>query len=130
MKYILCGILGVVLGFLVFYLLFRIANKDKLYRRLKEKQERGKKKLPKPNFTKAVLVAVLLTYFIGLVIGIKVTLIDFSQFGVLATYIATPTTTVIALYCWKAKAENLIKIKQGFPEETKDISIDLNNINV
>lgn len=50
--------------------------------------------------------------------------------GVLATYIATPTTTVIALYCWKAKAENIIKIKQGYPEETKDISVDLNNINI
>lgn len=42
----------------------------------------------------------------------------------------TPTTTVIALYCWKAKAENIIKIKKGYPEETKDISVDLNNINI
>lgn len=48
----------------------------------------------------------------------------------IATYIATPTTTVIALYCWKAKAENIIKIKKGYPEETKDISVDLNNINI
>lgn len=39
-------------------------------------------------------------------------------------------TTVIALYCWKAKAENIIKIKKGYPEETKDISVDLNNINI
>ena len=127
MKYLLYGILGIILGFLVFYLLFRIANKSRLYRKLTEE---GKKKLPKPNFTKAVLVAVLFTYFVGLYIGIKVTLIDYSQFGVLATYIATPTTTVIALYCWKAKAENIIKIKQGYPEETKDISVDLNNINI
>lgn len=71
-----------------------------------------------------------MTYFVGLVIGIIVTLIEFSQFGVLATYIAAPTTTVIALYCWKAKAENIIKIKQGFPEETKDMPVDLNNINL
>ena len=95
-----------------------------------EQKKRSKKKLPKPNFTKLVLVAVLFTYFVGLYIGIKVTLIDYSQFGVLATYIATPTTTVIALYCWKAKAENIIKIKKGYPEETKDISVDLNNINI
>ena len=127
MKYLLCGILGIILGFLIFYLLFRIANKNRLYRKLKAE---GKKKMPKPNFTKAVLVAVLFTYFVGLYIGIKVTLIDYSQFGVLATYIATPTTTVIALYCWKAKAENIIKIKQGYPEETKDIPVDLNNITV
>lgn len=127
MKYLLHGILGIILGFFVFYLLFRIANRNRLYRKLTEE---GKKKLPKLNFTKVVLVAVLFTYFVGLYIGIKVTLIDYSQFGVLATYIATPTTTVIALYCWKAKAENIIKIKKGYPEETKDISVDLNNINI
>lgn len=127
MKYLICGILGIAIGFFVFYLLFRIANKDKLCRKL---QDGSKRKLPKPNFTKLVLVAVLFTYFVGLYIGIKVTLIDYSQFGVLATYIATPTTTVIALYCWKAKAENIIKIKKGYPEETKDISVDLNSINI
>ncbi len=127
MKYLLCGIFGVIVGFLIFYLLFRIANKNKFCKKL---QECGKKKLTKPNFTKAVLVAILFTYFVGLYVGIKVTLIDYSQFGVLATYIATPTTTVIALYCWKAKAENIIKIKQGYPEETKDMPVDLNNISI
>ena len=126
MKYLLCGIFGVIVGFLIFYLLFRIANKEKLRKMLQE--GKVKKKIPKPNFTKAVLVAVLFTYFVGLYIGIKVTLMDYSQFGVLATYIATPTTTVIALYCWKAKAENIIKIKKGNPAETKDIPVDLNNI--
>lgn len=95
-----------------------------------KKQLQKKGKTAKPNFTKMVLVAVLLTYFVGLTIGIRVTLLDFNQFGVLATYIATPTTTVIALYCWKAKAENIIKIKKGYPEETKDISVDLNNIHI
>lgn len=127
MKYLVCGILGVVLGFFIFYLLFRIANKN---RRTKKSTAESEKTFTKPNFTKAVLVAVLFTYFVGLYIGIKVTLIDYSQFGVLATYIATPTTTVIALYCWKAKAENIIKIKQGYPEETKDIPVDLNNISI
>ena len=62
MKYLLCGILGVVLGFFIFYLLFRIANKNRLYKQLKAK---GKRKIPKPNFTKAVLVAVLFTYYIS-----------------------------------------------------------------
>lgn len=127
MKYLICGTLGIVVESLIFCLLFRIANKNRIVKKL---EENGVKKLPKPNFTKAVLVAVLFAYFVGLYIGIKVTLIDYSQFGVLATYIATPTTTVIALYCWKAKAENIIKIKQGYPEETKDISVDLNNINI
>ena len=42
----------------------------------------------------------------------------------------TTVNITFALYCWKAKAENIIKIKQGYPEETKDISVDLNNINI
>lgn len=126
MKYLLCGILGVVLGFLLFFLLFRIRN-SRGYRKRKVK---GSRKLPKPNFTKAVLMAVLCTYFVGLYVGIRVTLADYTQFGVLATYIAAPTTTVIALYCWKAKAENIIKIKQGHPEETEGVPVDLNNIMV
>lgn len=124
MQYLISGILGIVLGFFVFYLLFRIAQKNR------KLMADGKTKKSKPNFTKAVLLAVLFTYFVGLFIGVKVTFIDYSLFGILATYIATPTTTVIALYCWKAKAENIIKIKQGYPDETKDISVDLNNINI
>ena len=120
MSYLLYGIFGVVVGFLIFCLLFRNAKR----------KSGNKRKIPKPNFTKAVLVAVLFTYFIGLYIGIKVTFMDYSQFGILATYIATPTTTVIALYCWKAKAENIMKIKKSNPEETKDMPIDLNNITV
>ena len=124
MKYLICVVTGVLLGFFIFRLLFRIENK----RQRTRKQRKERKETF--NFTKAVLVAVLFTYFIGLAIGIIVTLKDFSQFGVLATYIAAPTTTVIALYCWKAKAENLVKIKQGYQKETGGIPVDLNNINI
>ena len=58
MKYLICGILGIAIGFFIFYLLFRIANQN---RRVKKNF-----KFAKPNFTKAVLVAVLCTYFVGL----------------------------------------------------------------
>lgn len=84
----------------------------------------------RPNFTKFIFVIVLCTYFIGVATGVYVVVKDDSQFGVLATYIATPTTAIITLYCWKAKAENIVKIKQGYPEETKDTSVDLNNIQI
>ncbi len=36
MKYLICGILGIAIGFFVFYLLFRIANKDKLCKKLQD----------------------------------------------------------------------------------------------
>lgn len=83
----------------------------------------------KPEFSKIVLVLVLLTYFVGVFIGVKISLIDISQLGVLLAYIGTPTAAAIGFYCWKAKAENLIKIKRENPEETQGIPIDLNNIN-
>ncbi len=83
----------------------------------------------KLEFSKIVLVLVLLTYFVGVFIGVKISLIDISQLGVLLAYIGTPTAAAIGFYCWKAKAENLIKIKRDNPEETQGIPIDLNNIN-
>ena len=83
----------------------------------------------KAEFSKIVLALVLLTYFVGVFIGVKISLIDISQLGVLLAYIGTPTAAAIGFYCWKAKAENLVKIKRDNPEETKDIPIDLNNIN-
>lgn len=92
---------------------------------------RGRKKgtRRKAEFSKIVLALVLLTYFVGVFIGVKISLIDISQLGVLLAYIGTPTAAAIGFYCWKAKAENLIKIKRDNPEETKDIPVDLNNIN-
>ena len=80
------------------------------------------------NFTKVILVIILLSYFMGVAAGVYVTMHDYSQFGTLAAYIAAPTTMIITLYCWKAKAENMVKLKQGFPEETRGTNIDLNQI--
>lgn len=93
-----------------------------------EYNNKFKKEEKKMNFTKIIFVAILFTYLIGVGAGVYVVVQDCGQFGILATYIATPTTAIITLYCWKAKAENMIKMKQGYPEETKDTSINLNNI--
>ena len=40
----------------------------------------------------------------------------------------TLTATAIGFYSWKAKAENVVKIKQAHPEETEGMPVDLNNI--
>ncbi len=82
----------------------------------------------KLEFTKIVLVCVLITYFVGVFIGVKISLIDITQLGVLLAYIGTPTAAAIGFYCWKAKAENIVKIKRDNPEETKGIPVDLNSI--
>ncbi|MCM1216867.1 MAG: hypothetical protein NC331_14500 [Lachnospiraceae bacterium] len=130
MRYAAVALAGIVVGFFMALLFFRIQTGKRLKRRMRTRAngEKGKQGGEKISFTKAVLSLVLLTYFFGLAVGVYVALKDYSQFGILATYIATPTTTVIALYCWKSKAENMIKLKKYFPEETRDIPVDLNNI--
>lgn len=92
----------------------------------KTRRRRGKKR--KFEFSKIVLLSVLVTYFVGLYVGIKVVFIDVTQLGVLLAYIGTPTATAIGFYAWKAKAENIVKIKKANPEETEGTPVDLNNI--
>jgi len=91
---------------------------------------RYRKTKKKHEFSKIILLLVLTTYFIGVYIGIKSVGIDVSQLGVLLAFIGTPTATAIAFYCWKAKAENIIKIKRDNPEEARNIPVDLSDTNI
>ena len=88
----------------------------------------GKGTARKIEFSKLVLSAVLLTYFAGFGLGFWAVLVDLSQLGVLLAYVGTPTATVIGFYSWKAKAENVVKIKKANPSETEGLPVDLNNI--
>ena len=51
-----------------------------------------------------------------------------NQLGVFLAYVGTPAATAIGFYSWKAKAENVVKIKQANPMATEGIPVDLNNI--
>lgn len=118
-------VIGGLAAVLIMFLIANSGNK-------KQGKQTAVNKLKSPRkleFSKIVLTFVLLTYFVGVFIGVKVSLIDFSQLGVLLAYIGTPTAAAIGFYCWKAKAENIVKIKKDNPEETEGISVDLNNIN-
>ena len=90
--------------------------------------KKGKGTVRKIEFSKLVLSAVLLTYFAGVGLGLWAVLIDLSQLGVFLAYVGTPTATVIGFYSWKAKAENVVKIKKANPSETEGLPVDLNNI--
>jgi len=114
MNYIGYIVAGVIVGIIATAL---IALK------LNSKKKTGKKY----EFSKIVLLLVLSTYFIGVFVGIKVVFIDVTQLGVVLAFIGTPTAAAIAFYCWKAKAENILKIKKENPEITEG-AIDLNNI--
>lgn len=114
MIYLLCLAGGIIAGFIVAALILR-------RQLMRGKRSRKKTKI---EFSKAVLLLVMATYFVGLIVGIKIVLLDTTQLTALLVYIGGPTTTAIAFYSWKAKAENLLKIKK----ENPDISPDFNNI--
>jgi len=112
MFYLLCLAGGIIAGFLIAALLLRVQLRQ---RRRSRKQE---------EFSKIVLLLVMATYFVGLIVGIRIVLLDTGQLSALLLYIGGPTTTAIAFYAWKAKAENLLKIQKENPETP----IDFNNI--
>ena len=94
----------------------------------KRRRKEDKKSRRKFEFSKLVLLAVLFTYFVGFGVGLWAVTIDLSQLGVFLTYVGAPTATVIGFYSWKAKAENVVKIKQANPKATEGMPVDLNNI--
>lgn len=120
-------ILGAGLTALFLYAAMRTSNRRQRKRRAVPKAE-APRKPRKVEFVKIIVFVVLLTYFVGVYIGAKIVFIDFSQLGVLLAFIGTPTAAAIGFYCWKAKAENIIKIKKDNPEETEGIPVDVNNI--
>ncbi len=73
--------------------------------------KRKKKAKPKKReFTKQIVAAVLLTYFLGVAIGAVVVLRTApDQLYAYLTFIGAPTATTVGFYCWKAKNENMNK---------------------
>ena len=126
--YIIIALVALVVGgAAAVFILFLIVNSTNRKQR-KQNAAQTLKAPRKLEFSKIVLVLVLLTYFVGVFIGVKVSLIDVSQLAALLAYIGTPTAAAIGFYCWKAKAENIVKIKKDNPEETHGIPVDLNSI--
>ena len=116
MFYLLCLAGGIIAGFLIAALLLRVQLRQ---RRRSRKQEQRK-----TEFSKIVLLLVMATYFVGLIVGIRIVLLDTGQLSALLLYIGGPTTTAIAFFAWKTKAGKLLKNQKEKPETP----IDFNNI--
>ncbi|MEG2514603.1 MAG: hypothetical protein RSA92_04635 [Bacteroidaceae bacterium] len=69
----------------------------------------------------------LSTYFVGVWTGAYIVMKEAEQLGVYLTYIATPTTAVVLAYCWKSKAENIIRMKSENPHIVESIA-EISNI--
>lgn len=79
-----------------------------------------KKRKNKLEFSKQLVLLVTLTYFFGVIIGSFVVVVKSpDQLGVYLAFIGTPTATTIGFYCWKAKAENQIKLGK-LPTESEE----------
>lgn len=101
-----------------------------LFKRIKPVWK-GRKTKKKWEFKKIIVTAVLLTYFLGIVVGTAVTIMyDVTQLGALLAFIGTPTTGAILSYCYVIRTENAIKLKQQYPKETEGYSVDINNTSV
>lgn len=126
MKYILFF----VIGFLLAVALFVIRNLPFIKRqRKKRKQELEEHPERKGGTTKVLLFSILLTYYIAFAVGVWVVIFkDVYQLGTLLTFVGGVTAAAVAFYCWKAKAENLLKIKAANPDLCGSLS-DFSNMN-
>ena len=97
-------------------------------RRRKRKADLEEHPERKGGTTKAVLFSILVTYYIAFAVGVWVVVFkDVFQLGTLLTFTGGVTAAAVAFYCWKAKAENLLKIKAGNPELCGSLS-DFSNM--
>ena len=78
----------------------------------------------KIEFSKWIILGVMLTYFIGLIFGVYIiamllridTTYVYAALGSLFAYIAAPVSVAIGFYNYKAKAENVAKINNPIQE--------------
>lgn len=79
------------------------------------------------EFSKLILLGVMLTYFVGIGIGAWVVLkVVPEQLSVYLAFIGGPTAVAIGFYAWKAKAENVLKIGRTPEEQERLASMPMN----
>lgn len=78
------------------------------------------------EFSKIMLCLVMVTYFVGLIFGMAIIFkvrTDTALCG-LFSFIGGPVTAAIGFYCYKAKAENVEKIKGGYKPPVNEENAD------
>jgi len=80
------------------------------------------------EFSKIIMSAVMLTYFVGLgfaVYAVNKILMEYPEWAIQALialfgYIGAPTGIAIGFYSWKAKNENTAKIEAALKEQNQE----------
>lgn len=122
-------ILSFMAGFLACFITILVLNSRTVSnarrKRRKERQEHPEKKV---QATKVIVFSILVTYHLAFLLGVWVVIIkDFYQLSVLLTFVGSVSVLAVAFYCWKSKAENLLKIKQALPDTPASLS-DFSNM--
>ena len=118
-----------IAGFMSCFLICIICNLPYIQRKLRQrKAETQKNPDKKITTTKVVLFSILFTYYAAFVLAMYVVIFrDVSELPNLLTFVGGATVFAVAFYCWKAKAENLEKIKNRSPEMESSLS-DFSNL--
>jgi len=111
---------GLVIGIVVMFLFVSVITMQNNRRGRKGRETEPRRKF---EYSKLILALLLIPYFYAVYIGAKVVLIDTGLLPVLLCFVAAPTSAAIGFYSWKAKAENIVKIKKSNPEETARVDI-------
>lgn len=83
-------------------------------RRMMERKRHPEKKL---QATKIIVFSIMVTYYAAFILGVWVVICkDFYQLATLLTFVGGVSVIAVAFYCWKSKAENLLKIRKEEPE--------------
>lgn len=94
-------------------------------RRKKDRQEHPEKKI---QATKVIVFSVLVTYHLAFLVGVWVVIAkDVYQLSTLLAFVGSVAVLAVGFYCWKSKAENLLKIKQALPDTEASLS-DFSNM--
>lgn len=116
---ILWFILGFICALALLFLLNMRAVAAARRRRKREIREHPKK----TQATKIIVFSVMATYYIAFAVAVWVVLMkDIYQLSTLLAFVGSVAVFAVAFYCWKSKAENLEKIKQGNPEMEASLS--------
>ncbi len=79
-----------------------------------KRRKKSRKNTDKITTTKVVLFSILFTYYAAFALAMYVVIFkDTAELSNLLTFVGGATVFAVAFYCWKAKAENLEKIKKS-----------------
>ena len=98
-----------------FMALVNTSNINRARRRRRAERKRHPEK--KLQATKIIVFSIMVTYYAAFILGVWVVICkDFYQLATLLTFVGGVSVIAVAFYCWKSKAENLLKIRKEEPE--------------